>query len=69
MAPDVVERRTKGLEMYMTTIVRRFPDMLESPHLDRYAFYSQHAATRAFVAPSDVIVGAFAVSRAVMRRV
>ena len=36
MAPDVVERRTKGLEMYITTIIRRFPDMLESSHLDRY---------------------------------
>lgn len=36
MAPDVVERRTKGLEMYMTTLIRRFPDMLESSHLDRY---------------------------------
>lgn len=35
MAPDVIERRTKGLEMYMTTIIRRFPDLLESPHLDR----------------------------------
>ena len=36
MAPDVVERRTKGLEIYITTIIRRFPDMLESSHLDRY---------------------------------
>lgn len=36
MAPDVVERRAKGLEMYMTTLIRRFPDVLESPHLDRY---------------------------------
>lgn len=36
MAPDVVERRTKGLEVYMTTIIRRFPDILESSHLDRY---------------------------------
>lgn len=35
LAPDVVERRAKGLEMYMTTIIRRFPDMLESSHLDR----------------------------------
>lgn len=35
MAPDVVERRTKGLEMYITTIIRRFPDMLESSQLDR----------------------------------
>lgn len=35
MAPDVVERRTKGLEMYMTTVIRRFPDMLESSQLDR----------------------------------
>lgn len=37
LAPDVVERRTKGLEMYLTTIIRRFPDMLESSHLDRYS--------------------------------
>lgn len=37
LAPDVVERRTKGLEMYMTTLVRRFPDMLEASHLDRWA--------------------------------
>lgn len=37
MAPDVVERRTKGLEMYMTTLIRRFPDLLQSPHLDRCA--------------------------------
>lgn len=35
LAPDVVERRTKGLEMYMSTLIRRFPDMLESSHLDR----------------------------------
>lgn len=36
LAPDVVERRTKGLEMYMTTLIRRFPDMLEASHLDRW---------------------------------
>lgn len=35
MAPDVVERRAKGLELYMTTLIRRFPDMLASSHLDR----------------------------------
>lgn len=35
MAPDVVERRAKGLELYMTTLIRRFPDMLSSSHLDR----------------------------------
>lgn len=36
MAPDVVERRAKGLELYMTTLIRRFPDMLASSHLDRW---------------------------------
>lgn len=36
MAPDVVERRAKGLETYMATIIHRFPDMLECSHLDRY---------------------------------
>ncbi|CAM9112784.1 unnamed protein product [Scytosiphon promiscuus] len=41
MAPDVVERRTKGLEMYMTTLIRRFPDMLESSHLDRFLTISE----------------------------
>lgn len=37
MAPQVVERRAKGLDGYMSTIIRRFPDMLESPHVDRYS--------------------------------
>eukprot|EP00904_Undaria_pinnatifida_P008715 jgi/Undpi1/4974/HiC_scaffold_19.g08326.m1 len=41
MAPDVVERRTKGLEVYMTTIIRRFPDILESSHLDRFLTISE----------------------------
>ena len=39
MAPDVVERRAKGLETYMATIIHRFPDMLECSHLDRYDLY------------------------------
>lgn len=43
MAPDVVERRAKGLETYMVTIIQRFPDMLECSHLDRCVVYTSRA--------------------------
>ncbi|CAB1112131.1 unnamed protein product [Ectocarpus sp. CCAP 1310/34] len=45
MAPDVVERRAKGLELYMTTLIRRFPDMLASSHLDRFLTISERLST------------------------
>ncbi|CAM9263969.1 unnamed protein product [Sphacelaria rigidula] len=45
MAPDVVERRAKGLETYMATIIHRFPDMLECSHLDRFLTISERVST------------------------
>ncbi|CAM9509281.1 unnamed protein product [Pylaiella littoralis] len=54
LAPDVVERRTRGLEMYLTTIIRRFPDMLESSHLDRFLTISERLSVmQATTAPGS----------------
>ncbi|CAM9462660.1 unnamed protein product [Discosporangium mesarthrocarpum] len=42
---DVVERRSKGLEQYMINLIRRFPDVLETPNMDKFLNIQERIST------------------------